>query len=305
MVPNHFCKVRYCPFVITELRETSIIPFAPRSQLLKERSMKTKQYKMRSNKKQNVLVFFAFIVSLSVSNNSLADDQQRFENLENEIKLLKESQAKLEKQIADLSKQAKNGGGRPPAIRDLDKVVINTEADPVMGSEDAKLVMVEFSDYQCPFCKRHTTNVWPELKKQYVDTGKMKLVFHDFPLTRIHKEASLAAQAATCAGDQDKYWEMHDRLFEHPKAIKPVSGHAEFLGLEMVAFNECISSEKYADEVKQDTEQALELGIRSTPTFIFGVTDENGELVGKRLIRGAQPLEKFQEEIDKLLETAS
>jgi len=79
------------------------------------------------------------------------------------------------------------------------------------------------------FTARHTTNVWPETKKHCVDTGKMKFVFHDFPVIRIHKEAALAAQAANCAGDQDRYWDMHDRLFEHPKAIKPVAGHAEAL----------------------------------------------------------------------------
>lgn len=262
---------------------------------------KIKQFTSRSGQKQSYVIFLSFLASLSFSTISLADDQQRFENLENEIKLLKESHSKLEKQVTSLTEQIKKGGGRPPPVQDLDKILIDTEADPVMGDEDAKLVMIEFSDYQCPFCKRHTTTVWPEIKKQYVDTGKMKFVFHDFPLSRIHKEAALAAQAASCAGDQDRYWDMHDRLFEHPKAIKPVAGHAEAIGLEMESFNDCISSEKYAAEVEADTEQALELGVRSTPTFIFAVTGDNGEILGTRLVRGAQPFEKFKEEIDKLL----
>lgn len=261
----------------------------------------TESLNVGTGKKPKIVLLMSFVITLSFGGTVIADDKQRIENLENEITVLKESQKKLEKQLASLRDQINKGNGRSSPIRDLENVLVDTEADPVLGEEDAKLVMIEFSDYQCPYCKRHATTVWPEIKKQYVDTGKMKLIFHDFPLTRIHKEAALAAQAATCAGDQGKYWEMHDRLFEHPKAIKPVANHAEALHLEMDAFNDCISSEKYAQEVKDDTDQALELGVRSTPTFIFAVTNDKGEIIGKRLVRGALPFEKFKEEIDKLL----
>jgi protein-disulfide isomerase len=94
----------------------------------------------------------------------------------------------------------------------LDAVVAIGDA-PVKGNPNAKLTLIEFSDYQCPFCRRHAENTLPSLDKEYIATGKVRYVFHDFPLEAIHPQAFKAAEAAHCAGEQQKYWEMHGRLF--------------------------------------------------------------------------------------------
>lgn len=147
--------------------------------------------------------------------------------------------------------------------------------DAVLGSEDAPVTIIEFSDYQCPFCNRHYVQTLPQLKAEYINTGKVKLVFRDFPLT-FHTEADEAAEAAECAGEQGKYWEMHDKLFESvdewggksdPKDV--FKNLASDIGLDSTDFNECLDSGKYTQEVQEDEQDGASLGITGTPGFFL------------------------------------
>lgn len=259
-------------------------------------------------KKITVAAYCMAIISLavgsSVSTATETDTNEVLMSIQKELKALQENQEKIQEQIADLTKKVNSRPAARSRNRDLDNVTVSLEGDPVRGDENASLVLLEFSDYQCPFCGRHTKNTSPQLIKEYVDTGIIRYAFKDLPLERIHKEAFLAAMAANCAGEQNQYWSMHGLLFENPKAIEPVAPYAEQLGLDMDQFNECIASERYAQEVRDDLAEARKLGISSTPTFIFGKPNPDGSVSGVRLVKGAVAFSKFKEEIDALLKKA-
>ena len=124
----------------------------------------------------------------------------------------------------------------------------------------------------------------------------------DMPLP-IHKDAFRASVATHCAEDQGKFWEMHDRIFANQRAIEPLTGHAEALGLDVVAFESCMASEKYGEAVRKDMEQAQKAGVSGTPSFVLGRTDpaDPSKVKGISFIRGAQQFAAFKTEIEKAL----
>ncbi|MGH7335060.1 MAG: DsbA family protein [Candidatus Rokuibacteriota bacterium] len=173
---------------------------------------------------------------------------------------------------------------------------------PTLGRPDAPVTLVEFSDYQCPFCQRFFLATLPALKRDYIDTGKVRYVFRDYPLDQIHPQARKAAEAAHCAGDQGKYWEMHDLLFRNQQALAmPQLGeHARALGLQVSAFDACLASGKYAARVSKGLEDGLAAGIQGTPGFVVGKTEPGASVEGAT-VRGAQPADVFRRLIDQLL----
>lgn len=171
-----------------------------------------------------------------------------------------------------------------------------------MGKVDAPLTIVEFSDYECPFCRRFEDQTLPKIRAQYVDTGKLRYVFRDFPLDQIHPQARKAAEAAHCAQDQGKYWEAHDLLFQKQQQLQPddLKAHAKALGLDVNAFSECLDKEKYAKLVQDNLDDGIKAGVRGTPSFFVGKTTKDGSIDGL-LISGARPFDDFKREIDRLL----
>lgn len=174
------------------------------------------------------------------------------------------------------------------------KAEVSVDDDPFLGNEEAPVTVIEFSDFECPFCKRFHNSTLDQLISDYVDTGKIKFVYRDFPLTSIHPNAQKAAEAAECADDQGKFWKMHDLLFDRSPALSEdkLTNYAEELGLNVEQFQDCLASGKYADEVGKDFADGLAAGVNGTPTFFIN---------GERLI-GAQPFSAFQAIIDKQLE---
>lgn len=177
-------------------------------------------------------------------------------------------------------------------------VEVDTEGAYSIGDEDAPVVMVEFTDYQCPFCSRHFLETFPQIKADYIDTGKVRYVFLDFPLTSIHPQAQLAAEAARCAGDQGAYLQMHDVLFGRQDewngrddAGQIFNGYARELGLNGDVFAGCLAEGKHTAAVQADLEQGIALGVDGTPAFFI-----NGNFVS-----GAQPFEVFRGAIESLL----
>jgi protein-disulfide isomerase len=162
--------------------------------------------------------------------------------------------------------------------------------DPAIGSPSAPVTLVEFSDFQCPFCQR----VAPTLKKVRAAYGdRVRIVWKDFPLTQIHPQAFKAGEAAHCAADQGKYWEYHDRLFANQQTlqVEDLKAHAASLGLDSAKFDACLDSAKYGNRVRNGVAQGSRLGVNSTPTIYI-----NG-----RLVAGAQPYEVFAAVIDEEL----
>jgi len=177
---------------------------------------------------------------------------------------------------------------------------VSVDDDPVLGNANAKVTIIEFGDYQCPSCRLFWREIEPRLKKEYVDTGKVKLVFRDFPIKEIHPDATAAAMAAQCAADQGKYWEYHDRIFrEQDKGTDDVvrfkaadlKKWGAAIRLDAAAFNACVDSARYQDEVAKDYADGIAVGIQGTPTFFI-----NG-----RKVVGDRPFEYFKKIIDEEL----
>lgn len=168
-----------------------------------------------------------------------------------------------------------------------------TGDDPVLGNPNAKLTVVEFADYQCPFCEKFFKDTFPQIKKDYVDTGKVKFVFKN--LAFLGKESTDAANAAECAKEQNKFWEYHDYLFTHQGqenagtfAPDKLKGYAATLGLNASQFNSCLDGQKYNAAVQADIAEANKNGFNSTPSTA----------VGKTPVVGAQPYAQFKAAID-------
>jgi protein-disulfide isomerase len=168
---------------------------------------------------------------------------------------------------------------------------IPIDDDPALGPENAPITIIEFSDYECPYCRQWHEAVYHRLFETYPD--QVRLVYRDFPLYSVHPNAVPAAEAADCANEQGAFWDYHDKLFgmELGLSSEAYQQYAEELDLDMDAFNTCVETRKYREEVQADYTFASNLGVRSTPTFFVN---------GIALV-GAQPFEVFQEVIDKEL----
>ena len=172
------------------------------------------------------------------------------------------------------------------------RVDVGADDDPFMGPQDAPVTLVEFSDFQCPYCRR-VQGVLKRLMTAY--QGQLKLVFRDFPLRQIHPEAQKAAEAAQCANDQGQFWPYHDRLFaETELGVEALKRYAVDLGLDAEGFNTCLDSEKYSQEVQNDIDDAIAVGVNATPSFFI-----NG-----LPINGAVPFERFVEMVELALAQA-
>jgi protein-disulfide isomerase len=167
---------------------------------------------------------------------------------------------------------------------------IPDEGYPSIGPADAPITIVEFSDYQCPFCRRWHEEVYEPLLSAY--PGQIRMVYRHLPLTSIHPDAFAAAEAAMCAGDQEAYWPFHEKLFSADSlTMQTFLQYAQELSLNMQDFQACMEAGKFKETIQADSDFAVNLGVRSTPTFFI-----NG-----LAIVGAQPLEVFQQVIDKEL----
>ena len=187
----------------------------------------------------------------------------------------------------------------PPSAQN---VKVSIDDDPIKGDLKAPVTIVEFSDFQCPFCKRFYDQVLPSLDKEYISTGKVRLVFRDYPL-EFHKNALPAAIAANCAEEQGKYWEVHNFLFEHPDKLDTASmlSSAGELNLNREKLEKCMNDKTKEAEINKDFQDGQLYGVRGTPSFFIGKTEDNKNEMTGVYIRGAQPFQVFKTEIDKLL----
>jgi protein-disulfide isomerase len=178
----------------------------------------------------------------------------------------------------------------------------NVAGAPSLGRADAPVTIVEFSDYQCPFCQRFYTTTFAALKKEYIDVGKVRYVFRDYPLEQLHSHARKAAEAAHCAGEQGKYWQMHDALFQSQGALDlpQLAEHARSLGLDGPTFDRCLSSDRNAVRIDRGLAEGAAAGVQGTPAFVIGRT-KAGDMVEGTSIRGAQSQDTFRQIIEQLL----
>jgi protein-disulfide isomerase len=227
--------------------------------------------------------------------------------MRNEIQGIKDSQNAIQRDLAEIKnllQRAPVAAAGAPAPARVQDIVLTAEAGVAFKGEDkAKLALVEFTDYQCPFCSKYYRETYPEIMKEYVNTGKLKYMVREFPLESIHPQAFKAAEAAQCAGEQRKYFDMHDTLFTEQKAlgVADLPKHAQTVGLDVAKFQECLTSSKYAKNVRKDMADGQKAGVTGTPAFFIGVTQKDGTIKVVNAMKGAQPYAAFKDAIDSAL----
>jgi protein-disulfide isomerase len=175
------------------------------------------------------------------------------------------------------------------------KIKVSADDDPVQGSKDAPVTIIEFSDFQCPYCAKFYTQTLPQIRENYIDTGKVKFVYRDYPLSS-HQYAKKAAEAAECAHEQGKFWEFHDMIYENQIDLnyEKLKQYAIDLGLNTNEFNICLDSGRMSQEVMKDFQDGSNYGVTGTPSFFIN---------GTKLV-GVQPFEAFQRIIEQELKSS-
>lgn len=185
---------------------------------------------------------------------------------------------------------------------------VSIDNDPVLGDKDAKVTLIDFTDYECPFCKRYFDDTFSQIKKEYIDTGKIKYIVRDLPLS-FHQNAHKESQAAECArelGGDEAYFKYHDEIFKRTTsngtgiALDQLPVIANDLGLDGAVLQSCLDADKYKTEVDKDIADASKVGASGTPTFFIGKSSSDGVIIGTKLV-GAQPFSAFRVEIDNQL----
>lgn len=173
-----------------------------------------------------------------------------------------------------------------------------------LGAESAPIALIEFSDFECPFCGRYARETFAKIQQDYVTTGKVRYAFRNFPLTTIHPQASKAADAGECAADGGKFWAMHDRLFSLGGLTEPeLLKHAAAIQLDDRAFQNCLNATSHRG-VNDDQAEATRLQVVSTPTFLLGRLHADGTVAVVTKISGAQDYKTFKQAIDSALQSA-
>jgi len=241
------------------------------------------------------------VLALSADRKALGEASDDLSELRKEVEALKQGQLQLQRELQEINALLRR---RQSPVTDVPNVVLPIGGYPSKGSQSAKLVLVEFTDYQCPFCGRHFQQTSPQIERDYVNTGRVRYVVRDFPIESIHKDALKAAEAAHCAGERGQYWQMHDRLFNSQNALAAdhLAAYAGALGLDVQNFRQCLDSDKYSAKIRQDLVEAQKVGVQATPSFLLGVAEPGGSSVKVvKMIAGAHPYTVFKEAIDSLL----
>ena len=224
--------------------------------------------------------YIALLAALPLAAQDQGITRQQADEILNELRQIRQL---LEKQ------QAK---GAEPS-----RASLNLTGAQMLGSKDAPVTMVEFTDYQCPFCRQFHMTVFNDLKKNYIDTGKVRFYSRDLPLDALHPNAFRAAQAARCAGDQGQFWTMRNLMGSNPDKLDldHLTGFATDLKLDALAFRNCVDSGKYKDKVESEVAEAMRIGAQATPTFVIGKSTAEG--VDGELMVGALPYSNFEVKI--------
>ena len=237
------------------------------------------------------------LVGVLASSTAMAQEASNAE-LKKQIQALTDSVRAMQTDLQEI-KALLQRGAPPPAGEAITLDIANR---PLKGSPNAPVTLVEFTDYQCPFCGRYVRDTFPQIDRDYVATGKLKYVLLDLPLESIHKLAFKAAEAANCAGEQGKYWEMHDRLFANQQTLDAWTQHADAVGLDPAQFDGCLTGQRHSADIRREIAQAQSAGVSGTPGFFLALTEPGSTKVRPvRGLKGAQPYAAFKAAIDAVL----
>jgi protein-disulfide isomerase len=239
-----------------------------------------------------------YVVALPAQSPTNPDE---LSELRRQVDSLQQGQIKLQKDLGAILGIL--SGKKPP----LDDVFVKIAESPSRGQRDAKVTLVEFTDFQCPFCGAYARQTYPRIIDEYVKPGKVRYVSRNFPLES-HPLAHKAAEAAACADDQGKFWELHDRFFvnQDKLAAADVAEHANAIGASARDLQRCIENGKYAARVDSDMRDGRDMRVGGTPTFFIGYTNpgDPSRIRAVRSIIGSAPYSEFQKAIAEALEAS-
>ena len=240
---------------------------------------------------------------VAASCGSSAQSPKETEALKKEVEALKASQAELQKSVDEIREFLRMvSGGRFGGPSVIGSAIDVTDA-PANGAASAPVTLIEISDYHCPYCRRHVQQTQPQLYADYVTSGKVRHVFLHYPIDQLHPDAFRSHEAASCAADQGKFWELHAKLFETPlRTVDQLVPVAQAVGIDPASFRACLEGGKYAKAVKESVAKIQKLGISGTPHFLVGRTPKDGGAVTvSRIVEGAQPYDAFKTALDGVL----
>jgi protein-disulfide isomerase len=254
---------------------------------------------MRIKTMMLVLLFFGLTQLGHAQVQSQAKDQPQGElsALRTDIRALQAEQQQIITRLDELKQLLQPNGQSPAPVSS-----VSVRGETFRGDNNARVALIEYADFECPYCGEYERKTFPQILSDYIQTGKVKYFYRDLPLP-MHARALPAARAARCAGEQGKYWEMHDSLFAKQNALSvpALLDRAQTLGLDTAKFTECQSSEKYTADIQKSVSEAQKMGIDGTPTFFLGVVEPSGDVTIEKRLQGAAPFDVFKTEIDALL----
>jgi protein-disulfide isomerase len=244
------------------------------------------------------------LLSLVLISSSFAAAQDATD-LRKDIAELKEVQKAMQKDLEEIKELLKNtphpaAAGAPA----MPKTSLVATGILVKGDAKAPVTIVEYTDMQCPFCSRHSQTVFTQIDNEYIKSGKVRYVVKDFPLESMHQNAFQAAQANHCAAEQNRAWDMHDRLFANQQKLakEDLIGYADAIGLDSAKFKACLEIGKYAPVIRKEISEAQSSGVTATPTFFLGAADSKSyQMKPEKTITGAVDFSAFKTAIDELL----
>ena len=254
------------------------------------------------------LATITFVAVLSLSPPIEQNPAEELAALKREVQALREQQAQMQRELqaikSFLQSLMQPRQTQEPEVPGLIGSTIPVQDEPWMGSPNARVTIVEISDYHCPFCKRHTQQVFPQISAEYVQSGKARYVFVDYPIAQLHPNAARSHEAAACAAEQGKFWQMHASIFGSPPAKEDsvLTAQAQKVGLDTAKFTACLTSGRYKDAVKESASRIEKMGIAGTPMTVIGITPAPGQPMKiVKYVYGARPFADFKSAIDAVL----
>jgi len=252
-----------------------------------------------------IAVVFVVLLSISIASSALAaEERATVSPIQRQLDDLKEGQQRILQELEGIKRLLQEKPPGSSATATAPKIIsINVHGEPFRGDRGARVAIMEYSDFECSYCAKYVHEVYPAIEKDYLKSGKVKYFFRDLPASE-HPNAMAAAQAARCAADQGKFWEMHDLLFaaQGTLAQSNLLANAKALGLDSEQFSKCLSSGFYSGSIRLSISGAKALGIYGTPAFVLGTLNEDGDVLRvTKVLVGGESDAALRPALDELL----
>ena len=252
------------------------------------------------------LVVFFWKCPVRAADTPKSDTQPSIIDLQRQIEELKQGQQLILKELEEIKRSLPERPHRAETLArpELPKLVsLNVHGEAFRGDGKARIAMVEYSDFDCSFCAKYAKDIFPHIDQDYVKPGKIKYFFRDLPAPG-ETNALYKARAARCAGEQDRFWEVHDLLFTEPSAPvdQKLSLQGQALGLDLEKLNQCLVSGKYTENIERSASGAARLGIHGTPAFVIGTLSDDGDFLrSTNILVGGENYNTLKSVLDNLL----